>query len=57
MGVVRQVPKRLTSGAKALIPVALYGTTKAVPFVRRVFPQRVKAQVFLGLNGAMKAGR
>jgi hypothetical protein len=29
--------ERRTSGAKALIAVAFYGTAKAVPFVQRVF--------------------
>jgi hypothetical protein len=36
-------PQRRTSGAKALMAVAFYGTAKAVPFVERVFPQPLKA--------------
>jgi hypothetical protein len=30
---VRHLPKSRTSGAKALMDVALYGTAEAVPFV------------------------
>jgi hypothetical protein len=32
-----------TSGAKALIAVAFYGTAEAVPFVQSVFPQPVQS--------------
>jgi hypothetical protein len=42
----RVIPCRYTLGkaylrAKALIAVAFYGTTKAVPFVQSVFPQAI----------------